>query len=388
MMVLTAVVGAWAFVVQAVAARAIAQSLRRPTKTASSNKDQRGQLASESVVLVRPCRGQEPGLEANLTSASIARLSVPMRIVLAVEDTADPAYEALRHASVRLRGRDMTVRVLTTGAQGPNRKADQIARALAGASESVVIVADSDVDLAGCDLDALVSPLFAESVGATWAAPVETHPRTRADAASAAILDASLHAFALLSAIDPNTFVGKLMAIKSDALAAVGGFESFVQVLGEDMELSRRLHRLGVRTKRVNVIARSVVKDRSWGDVIRRYARWIMVIRAQRPWLLPAYPLLLAATPGIVCVSVIAAITETPMALVACWAAWFGRVSTALAARRTSPRVFRADILRDMMMADLVLLVAWLRALWTRHVDWRGQRLRVTQHGRLHAEAT
>ena len=52
------------------------------------------------------------------------------------------------------------MRVSYTHARGPNHKCDQLARALDGARDDIVVIADADVDLAEIDLDALVAPIW------------------------------------------------------------------------------------------------------------------------------------------------------------------------------------------------------------------------------------
>ncbi len=349
-----------------------------------------------SALLLRPCAGAEPTLARALSSTERARTSVgsfPLRVRFAVASEADAAAPIAAQACADLRalaGGGLDARVVVTGAVGPNRKADQLARALRleAADRSnppaVIIVADSDVDLDGVSLDALVHPLSDPNVGASWAAPVEVAPRTLADRASAAVLDASLHAFPLLATLDPQGLVGKLVAVRSDALAQVGGFDALVAHLGEDMELARRLRAAGYACVCAPLLAPSLAQGRSLRTVIGRYGRWLTVIRGQRPALLATYPLVLAATPLLLGLAAVACAVDGPLALVGAGAAIVARLAIAGLARAVTGQPLRPwSLAVDATLADLLLLAACARALGSRQTSWRGVTLRLDEAGRL-----
>jgi ceramide glucosyltransferase len=109
-----------------------------------------------------------------------------------------------------------------------------------------------------------------------------------------------------------------------------------------------------------------------------------MVIRAQRPWLLASYPLLLAATPGLVLCGSIGLASGLPGAGVAVGLAVVTRLVVATVAAviaRRDPSPWAA--LRDVALADLLLLAAFVRALGPARVRWREQSLRLGTHGIL-----
>lgn len=326
---------------------------------------------SRRVLVVRPCTGRDAYLEPALRSSrSLAGLDVS--VVCAVRDEADPAAEIARRAGAR---------VVLTGARGANRKAAQIAAVLEIEQDwDVLVIADADVELDRCAIAELLAPLDDERVGATWAPPVETAPLTFADRASASVLDASLHAFPLLSALDPRGMVGKLFAVKRAALARAGGFSTLVDRLGEDMELARRLRAAGDEIVAVNAFARSLASGRGAREVVERYARWIAVVRAQRAALLPAYPLLLASAPSFIALAIVLAAAGRPLALAACAIVLAVRLAVAVAARVRTRRPLRpATLLLAALAADALLLVAFVRAIASARVVWRGVELRVSR---------
>lgn len=380
---------AWASVVASVSLEAARRSWTTPRASGRRRVD--GALR---VLVVRPCAGREPHLERTLRSLREARSAAALRCVFAVESERDGAAPAASAAVAALATAGMPARLAITGQGGrapafaPNRKAAQIAAVVADEREpfDVLLIADSDVDLAGLDLDALLSPLCGPgAAAAVWAPPAErAAPRTLGDRASAAILGGSLHSFPLLATLDPGGLVGKLCAIDAEALGGAGGFDALAAHLGEDMELGRRLRARGGAIRVAPLIAPSLASGRAARDVIARYARWITVIRAQRPLLLPSYPGLLCATPLLVALALLTALIAPGPALSALALALAARLFTAaVAARAAGRRLTLRGAALDALLADLVLLAAFARAVSTREVVWRGAVLTVDRRGLL-----
>lgn len=332
------------------------------------------------VTLVRPCAGAERGLREALRSTGAMAGAAGIEVVFAVGSERDPAYAVASDVAreLRSRGVDAATRVTTTS--GPNHKASQLEVVCRGLHRPFVVVADSDVDLTGVHLGSLVAPLRRDpSASALWAPPVEAPvASTLGDRLSATILGASLHAFPVLAGLDGGGMVGKLFAIRASSLAASGGFGALRDVLGEDVELARRLRERGGRITAATTVVRARPSGRSVGDVVRRFARWVMVVRSQRAPLLLSYPLLFCATPMIAaaCVAEGGGLGWTTLAVlvlsrwvVACVAARVGRL------RRPS--------LLLLLASDIVLFAAFLVAIGTRRVRWRDRELRLVAAGRL-----
>lgn len=371
----------WSTAVSATSLVAVARTLCRArieTPTATRPR----------CLVVRPCAGDEPSLLRALLSSSHLAEDREFKLIFAVARDDDPALPIAREAcgALRERGFDATVRV--TNARGANQKSSQLAEALSSdASHELAVVIDSDVDCEGLRLDALAAPFSDERVAAVWAPAVERAGVTMADRASEAVLAGSLHAFPVLSTIDGDGLVGKVVALRASSLAAVGGFTALERHLGEDMELARRFRALGMRCVALPITVTSLASARSWDVVIDRYARWITVIRAQRPSLLASYPALFFATWPIALSSaaVVAASTSSgagALAATAACAAIASRLAVSLAARRAARHgLWSAPF--DAVLADAVLAMAFARSLRTRTVTWRGRALRVDEGGVL-----
>lgn len=337
------------------------------------------------VLLVRPCAGRDEDLAKNLASLADARRDgLSIACVFAVGDGDDPALAECERAAAALTERGVDARVRVTGATGPNHKVDQLARAMEGRDEPVVLVADSDVDLTGVDLAALVEPLRRGELAAQWAPVSERVGATCGDRASVAILSAGLHAFALLARLDPAGMVGKLFAVRSDALASTGGFGALVRHLGEDLELSRRLRAAGLSVRARPLGVFSSARGRTLRVVRDRFARWLLVVRAQRTALMATYPLLFFA-PLLQSLCALALAPRAPRAALAVLAiAVSARWTVAAGGLRASGhRLTARGVLVDPWLGDVVLALAWLRALTLREVRWRAGVLRLDREGLL-----
>lgn len=344
------------------------------------------------VLVIRPCAGSEAGLQARLESITLAKGldGVDLQVALTTGRPEDPAISACERAAATLTERGIEASAhpldLETGPNPPiNQKVGQLSAAAAAYEVDLIVNVDSDVDLRDFDFAPLLEPLWSARgdtrLGAQWVAPVERGASTSADADSAALLDASLHAFALLGELDPGTFVGKVFALRADALAEAGGFEALQDWLGEDMELARRLREAGWEVVRAPGIAQAQVSGRNASQVRGRYARWLAVIRWQRPHLLGSYPLLFFAAPLLTLAWSLLALVWPPAILGALWTvlARWGLAAGARVASSLSPRgAFMAG-----WRADYLLFRAWLRCLQTPEVEWRGRVFTKGADGRM-----
>ena len=327
------------------------------------------------LILVRPCAGAEPGLLARLST--VGTWPRPPQIRFSVTDADDPAYVVAVAAVATLRGQQIDAEVRVIAADTPNLKSAQLIHWFdAAPADAIFINVDSDVDLVRFDGGGLIGAL--KTADAAWTPPSEHNPRSFGDHASAAFLNASLHSFALLGGLDPAGLVGKVFAVRVGAMRAAGGFDRLDTCLGEDMEIARRIRSNGGRVALHPGVAQACPQGRSFGDVVARYARWLAVIRAQRPALLLSYPLLFGATLPLAVLSLV-------------MGAWgvFGlavgsRALVVLAGRHFNNRPLSPlSVLPAIVLGEIVTWGAFLRASTTRAVIWRGRRLRIGPDGQL-----
>lgn len=385
MVVLTAILLAWTASYAFVAALVASRRARKPS--AAMPDPTVRQTVLQRVLLVRPVTGDAPAVvEAMSTMPRIAP-GLGVRWVAAVASADDPAWPVACRAAATLRAAGIDADAMLTGARGPNRKAEQLAVAADANDGDVIVVIDADVDLASVDLAALVGPLDTSArgrpIGVAWSPPVEVRVATLGDRISRAILGGSWQAFAVLSRLDPRLLVGKCFALRREVLDAIGGFAALRLHLGEDFELARRVVSGGWVLHCSPHPVRSLASGRTVADVIDRYARWLWVVRAQRPLRLLAYPLWIAAAPLLVIAGLGmlgvdaaagAAILGTTLAT---------RGAVAVMATRAGGLPLRGGLGIDMWLADVALLWALVRVVGSREVRWADRTLRLGEDGRL-----
>lgn len=349
--------------------------------------------ARPRALLLRPFAGAEPALGERLLSVARAKHTLDLQVCLAASDEEETALPIAVRSAETLSRRGIACQVQQVAVRAPNRKAAQLAAAHSGdrSAPELLIVVDSDIDLSGYDLDALVAPLLDDpSVGACWAPFVErpSAGRSAGDKFSAAVLRASLQAFPLLAALDKSCLVSKVMAIRTADIERLGGFGGLSGYLAEDMELARRITRAGLRIVAVPELATASAAGRSATAALLRFSRWLVALRTQRPLLIWTYPLLfcLSLPLGAIAVSGVAL---SPLGQAAVGvalsarllASWYGRKLAGLAGPASL-----GGLLRDTMRAELLLTLAFLHAVASRRAHWRGRRLVIGKRGLARTE--
>lgn len=347
-------------------------------------------VAAPPLCILRPCEGDEPGLLDNLLSSLTVEYPAPRRVLFLVPDERDPAH-AVAQAVCSRAGGEVAAQVLVTSPRPlENRKVAQLIAGLAHSNEEIVVCADSDVRLVPGDLEALLGSLLNETArpvaGAAFAAPIEVAPRTVWDRASTAVVGGSPQSFLALYGLSalfggaPN-MAGALCAYRRQALSAIGGLAGVRDCLGEDNELARRLSAAGYGVALSPRPARCFDAGRDAAAAIARVARWLTVVRAQRPQLFLSYPLLVAATPIFI---VLAGLVRSPVLVAFTAVLLLLRIVLSVALRRFfGLRRGPLSALIDVLCGESLLLVGFVRAVLSRRIQWRGHPFVVERGGRL-----
>ncbi len=324
------------------------------------------------VSVLKPLAGTDDDLEANL--GSFARLAHPdVEILLGVARANDPAAQVARtflrrHPELRAR------LVVTDPDAAVNPKVAQLIGLEAVATGSILVVSDSNVRVSSGYLCALVRELdHAELVTNVFAGTGERSLGAALENLQlGAVVLPGIAVSALVSSA-PLT-VGKSMAMRRDALAAIGGFASVGHVLAEDHVLGRRFHDAGFRVR----LSLAAVENRNIACSVRRtlerHSRWSKLRRTLLPRLFAAEPLmspLLVAT-----LTALVSPSRTTLALVLAVAV----VQTVLAL--ASVRASRGQALAWKyapleIVRTYLLFGCWLSAVVTTRLAWRGHPFRL-----------
>jgi ceramide glucosyltransferase len=78
--------------------------------------------------------------------------------------------------------------------------------------------------------------------------------------------------------------MGAAMAVRREALAEMGGFESLADMAADDHELGKRIAALGHRVEFVDSGVLTECSSRSLKEYFRHQVRWSVVTRESNPW--------------------------------------------------------------------------------------------------------
>lgn len=260
----------------------------------------------------------------------------------------------------------------------PNRKVGHLAYALATLPRpgEVVLAVDADVAVDRALVEGLALPLAAGAPLST-AAPEPFGATGLGGRATQALLTLTHHAFVPLHvmSIGARAICGKALGLGEAARVELPRLGEHI---GEDLELALRLHARGCQVALSPAPARIPLEGRiSARAAVRRFSRWMQVLRAHRPALSPTVPWLFCPTPALV---LAALLLGSPLLVGA--VALLLALRTALSLRLAWAQPERGAA-ADWFLGELLLAAAFLHALVFRTVAWRGRRFRLLRGGRM-----
>ena len=332
--------------------------------------------AQPSVSVLKPLRGDEPELYANLASFCAQAYGGPVQLILGAQDRADPALALAARLQREHPGRDIVV-VNDPTIHGTNRKIGNLINMAVHASGDVIVISDSDVRLPPNGLDRIVGALQGANVGLVYCLYRGT-PTTSVWSKLAAmdINTRFVPSVVVGEALGANPCLGPTMALRADLLRAIGGFERLANFLADDFELGRAVRAAGHRIACPPMLIDHICPERSTAEMVAHELRWARTVRLVQP----------AGYLGSVIVHF------TPLALIGAaltgFAGWSVGALVALVLFRqvqayAASRLMASshDPLWLLPIRDLMSFGVFLAAIFGDQVDWRGNRLRVRRDG-------
>ncbi len=325
------------------------------------------------AAILKPLHGAEPGLAANLTASLAQRHAAPFEMLMAVADPADPARTVAEAMCP-------PARLLLGGAVlGANRKVSQLVHLAAAAGQPILVIADSDMAVGPDWLTAVTAPLADPSVGLVTC----LYRGVAGDGGFWSGLTALSVDWHFL----PNAALGEAlgqargcygatMALRAETLAALGGFEAFMDILADDHALGAAVRALGLEVVLAPVLPGHIMAESGLAGLWAHELRWARTVRLLNPagyaglaltHPLPWAALALAVAPGGLTLGVATAALLSRFA--AC--AWVDR-ALGLAPRPAwvAPR-------------DALSFAVWLAGLWPGRVAWGRERFQIGRDGRM-----
>lgn len=342
------------------------------------------------VSVLKPLKGVDDGLEANLRSLAEQAYAGRFELILGAADVDDPALDV----ALRLRRAYPDVNIkLVAGreAEGLNPKVRLLDVLSDVAVHDLLLISDSNVRVDPDYVGALVAEMADPTVGLVSSVLAGDGERTVA----AGLENLHLNSFVAGAVCGADILanhpcvVGKSMLLRRSDLQALGGWDRVRDVLGEDYVLGVAFAEAGHRVALSPHVVRTI--NGGWGlsRFIGRHLRWGQL----RRWISPTaycFEPLLNPVPFAAAVVAIAwwggesggALSSLAMASIG-----FKLASDAMLCRRLRGRWPDPLDLALVPAKDLLVAALWGIAWWHREVNWRGNRMRIGPGSRLRPSA-
>lgn len=236
------------------------------------------------VSIMKPVKGMYEDSYDNFASFCCQEYTGELQIVFAAASPDDPVIPVIRQLMDDFTDHNITL-VINPALHGPNYKVSNLINAFPQAGHEIIIVSDSDI---------FVEPDYLQSVTSHFSDPqvglVTSLYRTSNVLGIATALEATGFTVEMI----PNVLVarqlegltfalGASMAVRREALLAIGGFESLAGYLADDYQLGNKIYRAGWRIALDPCFVESVVRPENLMTVLSRQLRWARTMRVSRP---------------------------------------------------------------------------------------------------------
>ncbi|GFE59940.1 bacteriohopanetetrol glucosamine biosynthesis glycosyltransferase HpnI [Geobacter sp. AOG2] len=335
-----------------------------------------------AITILKPVKGMDAGSYENFASFCRQEYAGPVQLLFAAASADDPVIPVIRRLMEEF-GDDRVSLVVNPAIHGPNYKVSNLINAFPQARHDIVIVCDSDIRVPADYLKNVTAHFSDPQVGL-----VTSLYRT----SSAPTMATAIEALGFTSEMIPNVLValhleglsfalGASMAVRREALAAIGGFEALVDYLADDYQLGNKVHRAGWRIALDGTFVESMLKAEEVLPVLARQLRWARTMRVSRPGgylasgiTLPFPALLLAAF-----------LAPSPAPALAAIALLYGvrlAVTTAFSRRFVRDRLLPAWLWL-IPVRDMLAFFTWALSFLGNRVEWRGSRFRLRPGGKI-----
>lgn len=338
------------------------------------------------VSIFKPVHGMEEQLGANLES--FFQQDYPdYEVIFGVRDMDNPAARIAEE--IRARYPHIPSKMILSGPPTwPNAKVFSLEKMIAASLRSYFIISDSDVRVAPDFLRNTIPPLLDPKVGLVTC---------MYQGIPASDFFSWLEALGLSIEMSSGVMVadmmegmrfalGPAMAVRRDAIDAIGGIAAVADYYSDDFELGNRIWAKGYQIVLSHHIVRNVLTTRSPRRTLGDQLRWMKSTRYSRPAGHAGTGLTYAVPFGILGLIAGAATGEWRLGVGLFALAWVNRMIQSLMVGWGVARDPRAIWLCWLYpVRDLFGFVAWLLSYTSREFYWRGETYRFSNGGKISA---
>ena len=336
------------------------------------------------VTILKPLHGMEERLATNLES--FFQQDYPdYEVIFGARDADNPAVKIAEE--IRARYPHIPSRVIVSGPPTwPNAKVFSLEKMIAASSRSYFIISDSDVRVAPDFLSNTIPPLLDPKVGLvtcmyrgipasdfwSWLEALGLSVEMSSGVMVADMMEGMRFA------------LGPAMAVRRDAIDAIGGIRAVADYYSDDFELGNRIWAKNYKVVLSHHIVRNVLTSRSLLRTLGDQLRWMKSTRYSRPAGHAGTGLTYAMPFGILGLIAAAALAHWTLGVVLLALAGLNRMMQSVIVGWTVARDPRAVTFCWLYpFRDLFGFIAWLISYSSRDFYWRGETYRFGQGGKI-----
>ncbi len=338
--------------------------------------------SSPGVSILKPVRGMDEDSYDNFASFCCQEYAGGLQLVFAAASPDDPVIPVIRQLMADFTNHDIRL-VINPALHGPNYKVSNLINAFPETRYDIIIVSDSDISVPSDYLESVTAHFSDPKVGLVTSLYRTSDVHGIATALEAIGFTAEMIPNVLVARqLEGLTFaLGASMAVRREALLAIGGFDALASYLADDYQLGNKVHLAGWRIALDPCFVESVIKPENLMTVLSRQLRWARTMRVSRPggYLASAvtlpFPAALLAT----------LLAPSPIVGVAAVALLYG-------IRLGVCTIFSRRFVRDglfprwlwlLPLRDLLAFFAWGLSFLGNRVEWRGSRFVLKPGGKI-----
>jgi len=341
-----------------------------------------GSPAAPSVTILKPVKGMDAGSYENFASFCRQEYEGPVQLLFAAASADDPVISVIYRLMEEFGDSRVSV-VINPAIHGPNYKVSNLINAFPLARHDIIIVCDSDIR---------VPPDYLKNVTAHFCDPKVGLVSSLYRTSDAPTIATAIEATGFTAEMIPNVLValhleglsfalGASMAVRREALSAIGGFEALVDYLADDYQLGNKVHRAGWRIALDGTFVESMLRAEELLPVLARQLRWARTMRVSRPG---GY-LASGITFPFPAIMLAASVAPSP-------APALGAIALLYSVRLAVATIFSRFFVRDRLLPawlwliplrDMLAFFTWALSFLGNRVEWRGSRFRLRPGGKI-----
>jgi len=235
------------------------------------------------ITILKPVRGADDDTYANLESF-IDQDYPNFEVIIGVAEADDPAVAVINRL-IDLHPH-VNVRLVVTGNTGyANLKVGNLAGMSSLASYDILAISDSDMRVGPDYLKALAKGFADPKVGLVTCPYRGAYPGDLGSAFEALTIDTDfLPSVVVAERLEGLSFaLGATMAVRREALVAIGGFNALADYLADDYQLGNKVMKAGYKLTLSEYMVDSVERRGSVSGYISHQTRWGRTYRVCRP---------------------------------------------------------------------------------------------------------